>query len=512
MSKNWKKISVIGSGFWGLATALFLAKKWHNVTVYEKNEQLWWRASVFETWGFRRDMWPSRYLMPDIFEQFFELMWEDINDHLNLTKLAPSYRLFFEWRKEWVDIYSDITKNKDVLEQFEPNALEKLERYMEDATYKYETSMKDFVWKRYESVWDFFQRKLLREWMRLNIFNSMRSFVDRYFESNEMKQLVQYTLLFLGTAPKDAPALYSLMAHVDFGKNMGVFYPQWWINAVIQALVKIWKNLWVTFHTDSEVTKITTIKDPGSPERLYGDAGSRATWVIVNGVHHHADIVISNADMRWTETQLLNISEQTYPQSYRDRKVFAPSGFVIYAWLSKKLKNIKHHSLRFWKDWSTNFWHIFDTKTIPPNPSRYICCPSQTDPSVAPEGKENIFILVPFPPGLFLTEEEKADYRLLVWKNIEETLGEEILPYIEQERLFGNKEFLERYNSYWGTALWIAHTLFQSALWRPKHHSSKVEWLYYCWSYTNPGIGMPMCLISGVLCGEKIMEDEEKNT
>jgi phytoene desaturase len=483
------RTAIIGSGFGWLAAAIVLAKKWQQVTVYEKNEQLGGRASVWEQNGFRRDMGPSWYLMPDAFKTFFAEVGENVEDYLQLKKLSPSYKVFFHGGKTIVDVHDDLEKNRDIFEKLEPGSTDILADYIKKAQYQYDIAMKDFVPKNYDSVFDFFTRRTMTEGYKLHVFENMQKYAERYFKTVEMQKIVQYPLVFLGTAPQDAPALYNIMTYVDFG--MGVWYPQWGINEVIQALVRIAKKHGVVFHTNSEIQKI--IVEKWKTRAIQLASGEEIAY----------DVVVSNADMQWSETQLLDEKYQTYPSSYWEKKVMAPSGFILYLGVKGKIKNLNHHTLIFADDWKKNFAEIFGSFTPPSDPSLYICCPSKTDPSVAPEGDENLFVLVPFPPGVQLTDAEVKKYRNKIIALIEQNIWEKFADRIVVERIFWNKDFSERYHAYKGTALGLAHTLKQTAIFRPNNVSKKVKWLYYVGWYTNPGIGMPMCLISGLLLGKR---------
>ena len=484
-----KNTAIIWSWFGWLAAAIVLAKKGHAVTVYEKNEQLWGRASVWEKDGFRRDMGPSWYLMPDAFKMFFDAIGEDITQYISLQKLSPSYKVFFHGGKTPVDVYDELEKNRDVFEQLESWSTDVLFDYIAKSKYQYEIAMKDFVPKNYDSVFDFFTWRTMTEGYKLHVFENMQKYAARFFKTPEMQKIVQYPLVFLGTAPQDAPALYNIMTYVDFG--MGVWYPQWWINEVIQSLVRIAKKNGVVFQTNSEVSKINVVN-------------KHVTWVqLASGEDVSYDVVVSNADMQWTETKMLDAQYQTYPSSYWEKKVMAPSGFILYLWVKGKIQNLDHHTLIFADDWEKNFGEIFGSHTPPSDPSLYVCCPSKTDPSVAPEGDENLFVLVPFPVGITMTDLEVKKYRDKTIALIEQNIGERFSDRIVVEKIFWNKDFSERYHAYKWTALGLAHTLKQTALFRPNNVSKKVKWLYYTWWYTNPGIGMPMCLISGLLLGKR---------
>lgn len=480
---------IIWSGFGWLAAAIVLAKKWQQVTVYEKNEQLGGRASVREQDGFRRDMGPSWYLMPDAFRMFFDAVGENVEDHLQLAKLTPSYKVFFHGGATAVDVYDELEKNRDAFETLESGSTDVLADYIAKSKYQYELAMRDFVPKNYDSIFDFFTRRTMTEGYKLHVFENMQKYAERYFKTVEMQKIVQYPLVFLGTAPQDAPALYNIMTYVDFG--MGVRYPQWWINAVIQALVRIAKKHGVIFHTNAEISKIVV------------DNRKTKGVQLTSGEIVEYDTVVSNADMQWTETHMLERKYQTYPASYWENKVMAPSGFILYLGVKGKVKNLDHHTLIFADDWEKNFGEIFKDCVPPSDPSLYICCPSKTDPSVAPEGDENLFVLVPFPAGIDMIDDEVQAYRDKTIALIEQNIWEKFADRILVERTFWNKDFVERYHAYKGTALGLAHTLKQTAIFRPNNVSKKVKWLYYVGWYTNPGIGMPMCLISGLLLGKR---------
>ena len=189
----------------------------------------------------------------------------------------------------------------------------------------------------------------------------------------------------------------------------------------------------------------------------------------------------------------------------------APSGYILYLGVDKKLPGLKHHTLYFNEDRDETFGKIFGGDQPPMDPSFYICSPSQTDPSVAPEGKENLFILVPFTPGVEFTQEQDDQYRDMILTKIEDLIGEKFKAQIIEEHRFGVKEFKDRYNAYKGTALGIAHTLRQTAIFRPNTKSKIVKNLFYTGQYTNPGIGMPICLISGKLAYERVATAESEN-
>ncbi len=488
---NKKSAIIIGGGFGGLAAACLLGKHGFKVTVLEKNEQMGGRASVFKAKGFSFDMGPSWYLMPDVFEHFFEILDEDISDYISLKRLSPSYRIFFKDVYERpVDIYGNSKKDAVTFEKLESGSSKVLDRYLDRAEYVYKTAIDKFLYKNYDSIKDFMSPSLAKEAGKLALFSNMDRYVRKYFKSPEIQKIMQYPLVFLGSSPYNAPAIYSLMSHVDF--NQGVFYPDKGFGSVVKALEKIAKKYSVHLETNSEVTKIIT-------------KNGKAIGVKVGEQQLFADIVVSDADPHFTEQKLLQPNERDHSDKYWQSRTLAPSALLMYLGVSGKLPQLLHHNLIFSKDWKQNFGQIFDKPQFPDDPSLYISNPSKTDTSVAPKGYENLFVLVPIAAGLNYSKKELEKYANKILKTIEqETKILDLRERIVYKRLFCVDDFETRYNSFKGTGLGLAHTLKQTAVFRPKNISKKVKNLYYVGANTHPGIGVPITLISAELLAKRL--------
>ena len=486
-----KKVVVIGAGIGGLGAAGLLSKKGYDVTVVEKNENFGGRANVFEHEGFRFDMGPSWYLAPDLFEHYFRLLDEKVSDHLDLVDLNPSYRIFFKDDPENVDIHSDIDKDTATFDGIEEGSGDQLRAYLKQSEYQYEVATQHFMYKNYDTVFDFFNRRVMTEGQKLSVFSKMHNFVSKFFKTKKLQQIMEYTMVFLGTSPYEAPALYNLMSHMDF--NQGVFYPKGGFYELIKALVTVAKKNGTEFRNNSPVDEIIVERGEARGVRL------------TNGEKIEADLVISNADMWFTETQLLENRWQSLRERYWNKRVMAPSAFIMYLGVKKKLPGLVHHNLFFSRDWRKNFDEIYKDPKLPDEPSLYVCAPSVTDPGVAPEGKENLFVLVPIASGLEIGESEKDEYAEKTLDLIEREMGvEDLRSNIEYKRIYTVSDFFTDYNSYRGSALGLAHNLWQTAIFRPKNYSKKVKNLYYVGAGTNPGIGTQICLISAELVYKRI--------
>jgi len=486
-----ESIVVIGGGFGGLSTACYLADAGAEVTLLEKNEQLGGRASRLEVDGFRFDMGPSWYLMPDVFERFFGHFGRTPDEFYELERLDPHYRVF--WKDgDRVDVLPDREENREIFESYEPGAGEAFDAYLEESQRTYDIGMEHFVYEDRPRLRDYVDTDVLRYSWGLSLLGKMQGHVEDYFDHPKLQQLMQYTLVFLGGSPTNTPALYNLMSHVDY--NMGVYYPEGGIGAVVDGIIELAEDLGVEFVTDAEVTGI---------EGRYGAFAVDT----VDGERYLADRVTSDADYVHTEQELLPERKRQYTEEYWESRTYAPSAFLLYLGVEGDVPNLEHHTLVLPTDWDEHFAQIFDDPEWPDDPAYYLCVPSKTDDTVAPEGHSNLFALVPIAPGLADTPEIRNRYRDLVIDDIAENTDTDLRGRVVVEETFSVDDFADRYNSYAGSALGLAHTLTQTSLLRPPHTSDAVDGLHFTGSTTTPGIGVPMCLISGQLTAEAIADD-----
>ncbi|THE63259.1 phytoene desaturase [Salinadaptatus halalkaliphilus] len=485
-----ESVVVIGSGFGGLATACYLADAGADVRVIEKNDQLGGRASRLERDGFRFDMGPSWYLMPDVFERFFGDFDRTPSDYYELTHLDPHYRICFK-DGDRVDVTPDLERTKDIFEEYEAGAGDALERYLQKSRENYEVGMEHFVYEDRTQLRDYLDLDVARQARGLSLLGSMQGHVEDYFEHPKLQQIMQYTLVFLGGSPTNTPALYNLMSHVDF--NLGVWYPEGGIGSVVDGIADLGRELGVTYETGRPATAIKgregafLVETPSKPLR--------------------PDLVVSNADYAHTERELLAPQQRSYDADYWESRTYAPSALLLYLGVEGDVAELAHHTLVLPTDWNEHFDQIFEDPQWPDDPAYYVCVPSETDDSVAPAGHSALFVLVPIAPGLEDGPETRDRYRDRVLSDLAANTGCDLRDRIVLEERFCVSDFAQRYNSFEGTALGLAHTLRQTALFRPPHRSKAVDGLYFVGGDTTPGIGMPMCLISGELTAETVLAD-----
>jgi len=492
------EIVVVGGGVGGLSTASFLADAGADVTVVEKNDQLGGRASRLEADGFRFDMGPSWYLMPDVFERFFAHFDREPSDYYDLERLDPHYRIFFK-DGDQLDVTGDLGEMRTKFEEYEPGASEAFDEYLDTSQEHYETAMEHFVYTDRPRLRDWVDPNVIRAApIGLSLLGSMQGHVSDYFQHPKLQQIMQYTLVFLGGSPHNTPALYNIMSHVDF--NLGVYYPrndtgEGGIGVVIDAFVELGEELGVDYVTGQEVDEITKRRDSFHVETKRGDI-------------YRPDEVVVNADYGHAERELLPEHERQYDDDYWDDRTLAPSAYLMYLGIEGDVDPLAHHTLVLPSDWDDHFDAIFDRPRWPDEPAYYLCVPSETDDTVAPEGHTNLFVLVPIAPDLHDGDEIRSEYREKILTDIADNTGVDLRDRIVFEEQFAVSDFADRYNATGGTALGLAHTLRQTSLLRPPNRSSAVDGLYFTGSFTRPGVGVPMCLISGEHTANELIEDQ----
>lgn len=472
----------------GLATAALLAKDGHSVTILEKNSTIGGRARTWHSEGFTFDMGPSWYQMPEAFDHFFARFGKKPEDYFELVKLDPQYNVFFD-SCDPIVMSADHQRNMALFEKLEPGVTPRIEKYLKNAGELYDLSVQHVLYRNYDSIRDFFNTDMMKIGMKFNVLENLQQTVEKVTSHPHIQKILMFTVLFLGGSPTKTPSLFSLMSYLDM--KLGTFYPMGGIGAVVSALESLCKEHEVTILTGKEVTKIEV--ESGVAKKVHTTTGS-----------YTADIVISNADYPFTETSLLDPKYTTYPASYWAKKTIAPSAFIMYLGIKGHMKSLAHHTLFLDGDWMTFFNSLFSGAKWPENPSYYVSCTSKTDHSVAPKGHDNLFVTVQVAPDVPDTPEQRDRFAHKIISHMEQMTGESIADRIVLKRYFGPTDFKTDYNAYKGTAIGLSNTLLQSAYFRPNNVSKKVSNLYYVGQYTNPGVGMPMCMISAELVADRI--------
>lgn len=490
------KIAVIGSGFSGLSAASYLAKAGHEVHVFEKNAFAGGRASQFRTHGFVFDKGPSWYWMPEIFENFFRDFGYQISDFYELKLLNPSFEVVFG-KKNTIIIPAEFSALCDTFESIEKGAGENLRKFLAQAGKKYKIAMGHLSNMPGLSYLEFAKWELMKGMLRPGIFSSFSKYVHQYFRNPKLIALMEFPVIFLGAMPQETPALYSLMNYA--GLKLGTYYPKGGFGKIVEAMQEVATNLGVQFHFETPVTEIISdskrVKSLRTPTSIF-----------------EIDALIASADYHHVENQLLNKSTQNYSEKYWDSRTFAPSCLIYFLGISKKIPQLKHHTLFFEEDLLPHTLQIYKTPEWPHNPLFYVCAPSQTDDTVAPEGHENLFLLMPIAVGLKDEELTKELYFQKMLGRIENHIEEKISDSIIFKKSYCVSDFISEYNAYKGNAYGLANTLRQTATLKPKIRNRKLKNLFYAGQLTVPGPGVPPSILSGKIAAQQFIKSQNKHS
>lgn len=490
-----KKAVVIGAGFSGLSAATFLAKEGWNVSIIEKHAMPGGRARKFSSHGFTFDMGPSWYWMPDVFERYFACFGKKVADYYSLIRLDPSYRIY--WEKKFIDVPADYDQLKILLERMEPGSAVKLQSYLKQAQYKYEVGMHRLVQKPGQSWTELIDADVIKGIFKLDVFSSMRKHVYKYFKNQQLRQWLEFPVLFLGALPQHIPALYSLMNFADI--KSGTWYPENGIYSVVQAMYDLAMEKSVQFFFNENVTAIKAVGNIVNKIETIDEPGNKKVY--------EADVVIASADYHFVEANLLPAHLRSYSEAYWNKRVLAPGCLLYYVGLNKKINNLQHHSLFFDADFEKHGHEIYVSKQWPDDPLFYVCATSVSDKKVAPYGCENLFFLIPVASGLTGDTEELRDkYFEKIFSRFQKKIDENLSENIIYKKSFGPQDFVYNYNAYKGNAYGLANTLMQTAFLKPSCRSKKVKNLFYTGQFTVPGPGVPPSLISGEVVANEVLK------
>ena len=475
-----------------------MAKAGWNVTVLEKHATPGGRARQLKGEGFTFDMGPSWYWMPDVFERFFNCFEKKVSDYYTLHRLDPSYRIYTKHNE--LDVPADYDALKELFENIEPGSAAQLDKFIKEAGYKYNVGMNKLVYKPGQSFTEFFDVDVLSGIFRLNVFNSMKNHVRKYFKSEVLQQLMEFPVLFLGALPEKIPALYSLMNYTAI--KGGTWYPECGMYSIVKAMYNLAVELGVQFYFEQNVTEI--IVEKNSAKKV---AAKKTKEQISTITYFETDVVIGGADYHHIESDLLKKEFRSYSENYWNERVMAPSCLIYYVGINKRLKNILHHSLYFDTSLDKHGKEIYETKQWPTDPLFYVSATSVTDNSVAPGGCENLFFLIPVAAGLKDDSDEvREKYFDMIVKRMEQRTGESFKENIVYKKSFACSDFINEYNAFQGNAYGLANTLMQTVILKPSCRSKKVKNLFYTGQLTVPGPGVPPSLISGEVVAKEVLK------
>ncbi len=484
-----QKIAVVGAGVGGLAAAARLAHQGFAVDLFEKNEGPGGRCNRLSFDGFHFDTGPTLLLMPEVLEETFASVGRKASDYLQLHQCDPNYRIHFRDQSS-ITFFTDLVKMRAELDRVEPGSFSRYLQMLALGKRQYDVSLERFVGVNHDSVAGFFKPSNLAKVLQIRAHRNMYAEVSRRFADDRLRASLTFQTMYLGISPFESPAVYGLLPYTELAQ--GIWFPQGGMYALPRALEKVAVEEGVRFHYRTGI------------ERVLSD-GRRATGVRLEGGRElDYDAVLVNADLPWAYKNLL---QDTPARLKRLEKMkYTSSAFMMYLGTRRKITALDHHNVFFGGDYQGSFTDIFDRKQVPADPSFYVNAPSHTDPSLAPEGKDALYVLVPVPhqaPHLdWKVEGEKV--RQKVFARLKETLGDDLEREIEVERDFTPDDWAGTYNLDRGAAFGLSHHFFQVGPFRPANQDPTLRNVFFVGASTQPGTGLPMVMLSAKLVAERV--------
>lgn len=476
----------------GLAAAIRLAATGFEVEVFERNSQPGGRMGRLEAQGFTFDTGPSLLLMTDTYRELFRFASRNLDDYVNLMPLDGDYRVTFG-DGDSLTIRRTLPELIRELERIEPGVTPRFYRFLEDACLKYRLGRSEFVERDFESARDFFSPRNLRLLLKTQALGNYYRSVSKFFRTEKLRQAFSLQTMYLGLSPFSAPAVYALLPYTELAED-GLYFPEGGMYALIQAMQKLATELGVKFHLDSPVEEIIASK-------------GAARGVRVDGAEIGADAVLVNADLPYAYRSLLpeSAGRDFRLRRKREKLQYTASAFMLYLGVNRKLENMRHHNFYLSSRYRENFEEIFSERVLPTDPSFYAVVPSRTEPRMAPEGMESLFVLVPV-PHLGPNADWKRDggaFKEKVYGLLQRRCGLERESVVFEE-VRTPEDWREEYNLEEGAAFGIGHGIMQVGYFRPPMASKSVEGLYFVGASTRPGTGVPLVTIGARLVAERI--------
>lgn len=483
------KITVIGSGFGGLACAIRLQAQGHQVTIVEKREKTGGRAFVYEQDGFKFDGGPTIITAPWLIDELFSLAGKKTEDYVKLVKIDPFYNI--RWEDGTVFNYNDDKKNLYAqVARIAPEETENYRRFSQSLDQIYRVGF-ELIDKPFTSLWD--MARVVPQMVRLRSDRSVYKFAAKFFRDEKLRQAFSFHPLLIGGNPFTSTSIYAMIHELE--QKFGVWFAMGGTGALVTAFSDLFLDLGGEIFLAAEVEEIL-IKD-----------GKASGVKIKSGEIISADAVVSNADVAWT---YLNLIPARWRRKYTDEKIkkmtYSMSLFVIYFGTDRKYENMAHHEILLGKRYKGLLDDIFVHKTLADDFSLYLHRPTATDQSLAPAGCDCWYVLSPVPHlgGDADWEKMRKPYRDKIIKYLEENYLPELSKHIISERIIDPLHFEGTLNSYLGSAFSVEPTLRQSAYFRPHNRSEDVKNLYFVGAGTHPGAGLPGVISSGKIVGNMI--------
>ena len=493
-----KKIIVIGAGVAGLSAAVRLQKLGYEVTLYEKDRQVGGKMNQIKTAGFTFDLGPTIVMMPEIYREVFEFCGKDPDDYIPMKKVDPMLKLYFN-KEEPIEFSNDLIELTKTLENISPEDTQGYFAFLADIYQRYTIAKEAFITKSFRGFWDFYNPKSLWAGIRLRTFSDAYTSISKFVKDDRLRKSLAFQTLYIGVSPYQGPSLYTIIPMIEL--FYGVYFIEGGMYTLATSLARLFEEL------GGKIVYETSVDEILIDNKI-------AKGIRIGKEQVMADAIVCGADFPYAMKEL--IPDERKRGKYTNKKIakfeYSCSCFLMYLGLDKKYPEEHLHSIYFAEDFKQNVDDLFERGKLPDDPSFYLYRPSLMDDSLAPEGQEGLYVLVPVPELSKYekwTEQTMQAYRQKIIRLLKEkTIFKDIDEHIVSETLITPKDFSERFNAYNGATFGLKPTLKQSNYYRPHNKFSAAENLYFCGSSTHPDAGVPIVMQSAKLAVEELLRDD----
>ncbi|CAB4335382.1 MAG: phytoene desaturase [Actinobacteria bacterium] len=479
-------VVIVGAGLAGLSAALRLAGAGRKVTVLERESVPGGRNGLLNKDGYAFDTGPSVLTMPSLINDAFNCVGEDMKDWLELTPLTPLYRAFYADGSQ-IDVHANTDEMEaEIAKHISSSEAAGYRRYVDFVTKLYKYEMNDFIDRNIDSPLNLLTPNLARL-IALGGFRRLSPKVNQFMKDPRLQKVYSFQAMYAGVSPQQALAIYAVIAYMD--SVNGVFFPKGGMHAVPRALAAAAEKHGVVFKYNTTVTNVEV--NNGRAKAVITESGER----------YECDAVILNPDLPVAYRELLGKTPATIK-----RLKYSPSCVTLLIGSSKKYDFAAHHNIHFGHSWDGVFDELIKKKQLMSDPSILVTIPTHDDPDLAPPGKHSYYVLFPTPnlDSDIDWKKQAGPYRDQMIKTIEERgytgFGDSIETEVMTTPLDWKNQGMEM-----GAPFASAHTFFQTGPFRPRNMAQRIENVVFAGSGTQPGVGVPMVLISGRLAAERIV-------
>lgn len=500
-----EEIIVVGAGIAGLSAAIVLQHSGYQVTIYEQNIQPGGKMARIEKDGFTFDVGPTIVMMPEVFEEVFQMVGRDPADYVDIQALDPLYDVYFSpGSTDSSRHYSIPSRLQDMMALVESRGRDSAQgflHYLADIYDRYQIAKDDFIRRPFRHKRDFYNPYMIKQALKLKTFDSAANMLADYIPDSDLRDMLAFQTLYIGISPKKGPSLYSMIPMIEL--LYGVHFIKGGMHEMAQAMTKLLTELGGTIHYGQKVSEIVTDDD-------------KVTGIIANDQFIAGDCVISNVDFPTTMTHL--IKDPKARGKYTPEKInkmdYSCSCLIFYWGIKAEDLPLEVHNFIISDDLDTNITEIFSGQRLK-DPSIYLHIPSLADSSLAPQGHHAFYTLIPV-PALDVAEDDYRQSATLAYYRDKALQALSALPGLENiasqivsETIMTPNDFKEQFGAYYGATFGLQPTLLQSNHFRPQAKSLACQGLYFTGSSTHPGAGVPIVIESGRICAKEVMRDLE---